>query len=330
MVARKASSGHVDQATLEPPAKKINRTKDPMASGGASSSLGACQPGTTPPATTLVEFRVVSFNFGIKQAMIGPPTMRGTLYAGYNNYCWNFARICDTIVQKGQVDLLFGCEVGGFRQGFRCTSMNVWDILQTRLGSTVSVAEVDNYIAVFRKSSALLHGPSSKFTFGEGCFDAAITRFDICPGGASQPAVHVIVGNLHIDYSNNPRWSVLERQKIVRLLRDELETYTAPQPDMPVVRLIVGDDNLSTEEACQALQQEKNTDPLWGVTPAVKEGRGDHVAVNGASVRLISVPVGRSFENRGTRNHRHNAVGVVISVRGAFQPAEGRREKRPN
>ena len=99
---------------------------------------------------------------------------------------------------------------------------------------------------------------------------------------------------------------------------------------MPVVRLIVGDDNLSTEEAVQALQREKNTDPLWGVIPAVEEGRGDHVAVNGASVRLISVPVGRSFENRGTRNHRHNAVGVVISVRGAFQPAEGRREKRPN
>ena len=151
MAAPKVSSGHVDQPALEPPAKKSKRTKEPMVSGGASSSLGAFQPGTTPPATTLVEFRVVSFNFGIKQAMIGPPTMRGTLYAGYNNYCWNFARICDTIVQKGQVDLLFGCEVGGFRQGFRCTGMNVWDILQTRLGSTVSVAEIDNYIAVFRK-----------------------------------------------------------------------------------------------------------------------------------------------------------------------------------
>ena len=62
----------------------------------------------------------------------------------------------------------------------------------------------------------------------------------------------------------------------------------------------------------------------------VGEGRGDHVAVNGASVRLIIVPVGRAFENRGMRSDRHNAVGVVISVRGAFQPAEGRREKRPN
>jgi hypothetical protein len=108
----------------------------------------------------------------------------------------------------------------------------------------------------------------------------------------------------------------------VRLLRVELEKYTAPQPDMPVVRLIVGDDNLSTEETVQALQREKNTDPLWGVIPAVEEGRGDHVAVNGASVRLIIIPVGRSFQNRGMRNHRHNAVGVVISVRGAFQPAE--------
>ena len=110
----------------------------------------------------------------------------------------------------------------------------------------------------------------------------------------------------------------------------ELEKYTAPQPDMPVVRLIVGDDNLLTEEACQALQREKDTDPFWWVTPAVEEGRGDHVAVKGASVRLIIVPVGRSFQNRGMRCDRHDAVGVVISVRGAFQPAEGRREKRPN
>ena len=75
MAAPKVSSGHVDQPALEPPAKKINRTKEPMVSGGASSSLGAFQPGTTPPVTALVKFRVVSFNFGIQQAMIGPPTM---------------------------------------------------------------------------------------------------------------------------------------------------------------------------------------------------------------------------------------------------------------
>ena len=66
------------------------------------------------------------------------------------------------------MDILFGCEVGGFRQGFRCTGMNVRDILETRFGSTVSVTEIDNYTAVygFRRSSALLHGPSRKFTFG--------------------------------------------------------------------------------------------------------------------------------------------------------------------
>ena len=75
MAAPKVSSGHVDQPALEPPAKKSKRTKEPMVSGGASSSLGAFQPGTTPPVTALVEFRVVSFNFGIQQAMIGPPTM---------------------------------------------------------------------------------------------------------------------------------------------------------------------------------------------------------------------------------------------------------------
>ena len=304
-----------------------------MVSGMVSCRPGASQPGTPPPATRAVVVAVGSFNFGLPQTMID--SFRGSSPASEKTvakHCRNFARICEEMVLAGELDILFGCEVGGCREGFHCQRIDVRDILEKPFGPTVSVTSIDNYIAVtgFQNSSCFLHGTSRKVTFLGDRFDAAITHYDILPGGASQPAAHVIVGNLHIDYSNNPRWSILKRQNIVRLLRDELETYTAPQPDMPVVRLIVGDDNLSTEEAVQALQRKKNTDPLWGVIPAVEEGRGDHVAVNGASVRLIIVPVGRSFENRGMRNHRHNAVGVVISVRGAFQPAEGRREKRPN
>ena len=63
--------------------------------------------------------------------------------------------------------------------------------------------------------------------------DAAITCFDLKPCGASQ-------------------------RRILKKLRDELQKYAAPQRHMSVVRLIVGDDNLSTEEAVQALQQEKD------------------------------------------------------------------------
>ena len=46
------------------------------------------------------------------------------------------------------------------------------------------------------------------------------------------------------------------------------------------------------------------------------------MVVNGATARLIHILVGKPFLDRGMRCDRHDAVGVVISVRGAFQPAE--------
>ena len=99
--------------------------------------------------------------------------------------------------------------------------------------------------------------------------DAAITCFDLKPCGASQPAVHVVVGNLHIVCDSNVKPPTLAtRQRILKKLRDELQKYAAPQRHMSVVRLIVGDDNLSTEEAVQALQQEKDVEVLLAVLGA--------------------------------------------------------------
>ena len=69
---------------------------------------------------------------------------------------------------------------------------------------------------------------------------------------------------------------------MVQLLRKRLEEFTAPDPRVPTVRLIVGDDKLSTEEARQAYQQKTDEEPLWVVIPALAEGKGDHVAVSGA------------------------------------------------
>ena len=91
---------------------------------------------------------------------------------------------------------------------------------------------------------------------------------------------------------------------------------------MPVVRLIVGDDNLSTDEARHALQQETDTDPLWKVIPAWEEGRGDHVAVNGATASFIPIPIGKSFGDRGMRPDQHDAVAVLLKIGDDSQPAE--------
>ena len=68
-----------------------------MASGVAS------QPGSC-------KLTLGSFNFGFQQSM-----MTGN---GYRAHRENFARVCAKLVEDGDCDLLFGCEVGAFRKGF--------------------------------------------------------------------------------------------------------------------------------------------------------------------------------------------------------------------
>eukprot|EP00959_Pyramimonas_sp_CCMP1952_P294472 6159310-Pyramimonas_sp.AAC.1 len=58
----------------------------------------------------------------------------------------NFARACATIVQDGDADLLFACEVGAFRQGLSKAMADAADIL-TKLGDSLCFSEVDNYLS---------------------------------------------------------------------------------------------------------------------------------------------------------------------------------------
>ena len=60
---------------------------------------------------------VGSFNFGLLQSMITG--------GGKDKYCAEFARVCAKIVEEGNCDLLFACEVGGFRQGFLKANIDV-------------------------------------------------------------------------------------------------------------------------------------------------------------------------------------------------------------
>ena len=70
----------------------------------------------------------------------------------------------------------------------------------------------------------------------------------------------------------------------MKLLRQTLETYEAPEPGVPVVRIIVGDDNLTSDEARQALQCVNAEDPHWEVHATVAGLGGDQ--------RIRPVPAG--------------------------------------
>ena len=84
---------------------------------------------------------VGSFNFGMDQQMLqGNPFQK--------RHRRNFARVIAKMVEEGDVDIVFGCEVGGHREGCRGAMINVKDIVEEPFGKS-SVAEVGNYIAVY-------------------------------------------------------------------------------------------------------------------------------------------------------------------------------------
>ncbi len=86
------------------------------------------------------------------------------------------------------------------------------------------------------------------------------------------------------------------------------------------MRIIVGDDNLTTEQARQALQCVNTADPLWQVHATLTDASGDHMAVSGATADVVPIAVGCSFSDRGMRNDQHDAVALALCVRGASQP----------
>ena len=130
-------------------------------------------------------FTVASFNFG------------------FSTHCSNFGRVCAAIVQDADADLLFGCEVGAFRQGLSKAAINVEDILTKPFGDSIRFSEVDNYWSLWGFGGASqpavvsLHGDTDIYHVPIGRqVDAVITRFDVQTSGHCK--VHVVIGNMHI------------------------------------------------------------------------------------------------------------------------------------
>ena len=112
-------------------------------------------------------------------------------------------------------------------------------------------------------------------------------------------------------------------------LRDRLQKYVFDDPDVPVVRIMVGDNNLVSLHVNEALQRETDADPLWEVHPSPAGKQGDHVAVTGAArVHFQPIAVGASYKDRGMRNDSHDVCAVVIILPDASQRPGAKRRRR--
>ena len=146
-----------------------------MASGVPSSYPGAAQPGATSTRESVVTVTVGSFNFGVDQNML----LRDPWAREHRH---NFRHVCVAMKEQGKLDIMFGCELGGKRQGFEVAGISAADILEGSFGH-ISCIVIDNYMAVsgFRDSNVVPHGDPEMFkiTVDSKWMDAVITRFDI-------------------------------------------------------------------------------------------------------------------------------------------------------
>ena len=182
---------------------------------------------------------------------------------------YTFNTVTDQLVKEPKADLLFGCEVGGHQEGFKHAKPSLQNQLEGYFnGESFSLVETDNYIALYGfNNTKRCRGASTvsasdddferKITFdvGKHKMNAVITTFDIKTEGKEGPTAraHVIVGNMHIVCGKRPP-SIPTRQKIVRMLRDYLEGWVG-EPNIPVVRIILGDNNLVSIDARDALRR---------------------------------------------------------------------------
>ncbi len=240
-------------------------------------------------------------------------------------HCANFERVCAKIVEEADADILFGCQIGAFRQGFSIAGIHVGNLLRNQFGDGVRFEEVHDYLSVWnlfrspRPAVVSLHGNSRVFHVpGSRDVYAVIARFDV--NMARHGQAHVITGNMHIVCGKHLP-TLAQRQRAVRALRVHLDGLAAPDPDTPVVRIILGDDNLKSLQAREALQRHNNDESPWEVFASEADMMGDHVAVSGAAARFLPVAVGCSFVERGVRHDSHDAVALVVALRGASQPA---------
>ncbi len=248
-------------------------------------------------------------------------------------HCANFERVFAKIVEEADADILFGCQIGAFRQGFSIARIHVGNLLRNQFGDGVRFEEVHDYLSVWnlfrspRPAVVSLHGNSRVFHVpGSRSRDvgAVITRFDVQMARHGQ--ARVITGNMHIVCGKRSP-TIAQRQRAVRELRVHLDGLAAPDPGTPVVRIILGDDNLKSLQAREALRRHNNDEAPWEVFPSGADLMGDHVAVSGAAARFLPVAVGCSFVERGARHDSHDAVALVFALRGASQPANENRRK---
>jgi len=273
---------------------------------------------------------IVSFNFGVQQ------TMLESCKGGTKN-ALKLCRLLEKFGQGSDGDFIFGCELGGHREGFAAAEVDFENIVSEALPHAQSTTH-GAYAVVYQSIAQLKD--AGTFEPKSVC-DAEMhwTIFEISFHGASQPAdvpVYLIAGNVHIRTpSNCPSPTMKTRRYLTQLCLNHLAGLGKECGDKAaVVRILCGDVNLRLCEAipatqdcarpCSGIFSKTGALSRWDCVGTEANLSGDLVFVNGAFAEQYAIPVGASYEDRGMRNDSHDAVAIHVDIplRSVSQPAE--------
>ena len=216
---------------------------------------GAAQPVGTDVAQC-VGIRVVSFNMGMPQSMLTSERQ------------WNRRHVLalrDVLAKLGDAcgnDFVLCSEVGGMREGFVAANVDFQHVVQDGLPNAICSTN-GAYLSIWNVHNQGAHlvqsGTWSATTMH--ATDMHWQAFDLTYRDASQLAgrlqVGLLVGNMHTPSGSHPPTKATKK----RILEQALQHLTSlevdawrTREDFQVMRLLVGDCNLTKEDAFSATQ----------------------------------------------------------------------------
>ena len=213
----------------------------------------AAQPVAGDVEAQFVGIRVVSFNMGMPQSMLDSDRRWRTQHV---------FKVRDVLTKLGHgagSDLVLCSEVGDMRKGFSASNVDYNHIMEDALpgASYVTSGAYLNVWNIQNRAAAVVASGTWSASRGHTT-DMLWQAFDLTYRDAPQLAkVGLLVGNMHITAGKH-KASIADKRRIVQQALQHLSSLEVNEwrkrRDFKVMRLLVGDCNLTKEDAQAATQ----------------------------------------------------------------------------
>ena len=267
-----------------------------------SVSIGASQPDDG------MELRIGTFNCGIMQEQFLSKSKQAM-----------FDRL-HGLVSKAtfgtNLDLFFGCEVGGHKQGPDYAKVPFSQIFGEEFKGDFLLNYLYTYNSGEHITVELLEEPCIVQLNPTSTADPqlCVTTFRLL--SRTIPLGLLVVGNLHIRTPQGKKATILFRKNTTIEAFKSLHGFCCDGVAQPVVRVLVGDTNLDLKGGVHAnLIFRDGGGEQWQVHKSINGRGGDILFVNGATAEIEEISIGASYTDRGMRIDDHDAMCVAIKLK---------------